>query len=53
LDSSPRVFRQASVGRERHWWFIIRAGQPENDTSDVVLRVRRKIARGFECQSQG
>jgi len=28
--------------------FIDRADQPENDTGDVVLRVRRKTAHRFE-----
>ena len=36
-------------GRERHRRFIIRAGEPKNDMSDVVLRVRGKTACGFEC----
>ena len=35
-------------GRERHRWFIIRAGQPENNMGDVVLRFRRKAAHGGE-----
>jgi hypothetical protein len=35
-------------GCERHRRFIIGAGQPKNDMGDVVLRFRRKVARGFE-----
>ena len=36
------------VWRERHRRFIVRAGELKNDTGDVVLRVRRKVARGFK-----
>src|SRR6516162_604114 len=36
-------------GRERRRRFIIRAGEPKNDMSDVVLRVRGKTTCGFEC----
>ena len=35
-------------GRERHRRFINRADQPENDTGDVVLRLRAKTAHRFE-----
>jgi hypothetical protein len=35
--------------RERYRRFNIRTGQPENNMGDVVLRVRRKTAHGFEC----
>jgi hypothetical protein len=36
-------------GRERHRRFIIRADEPEDNMCDVVLGLRRKAARGFEC----
>ena len=35
-------------GRERHGRFIIGAGEAENHMRDVVLRLRRKTARGFD-----
>jgi hypothetical protein len=45
-------FRDGNSGllfrREEHRRFVIRAGQSENDTGDVVLRLWRKIARGGE-----
>jgi hypothetical protein len=35
-------------GRERHRRFILGTGQAKNNMGYVVLRIRRKAARGFE-----
>ena len=44
-DSDGRLL----IGRELHRRFIILADEPENNLRDVVLRLWRKAARGFEC----
>jgi hypothetical protein len=36
-------------GGKRHGCFIVGTGQPENNQSDVVLRGRRKLARGLRA----